>query len=174
MSAVVDIAYLCPRCRSGERAKAGIQRQVQRWRCGSCGYHYANTVTRRRPGTSIGTTSIDSRGRHWIYLGHGHRYANTGGWQYVYRYVVMVALGRVLRSDEHVHHIDGNLDNNELDNLEVVAAAYHGSIHASGISVARAVDGRFVELPQMPEFDLPRWRAIIGRAANVARSMGNY
>ncbi len=165
MSDYVHVADRCPRCNSVSRAKAGTQRGVQRWRCSGCGYHYADIVTRRRPGQSIGTTMVDSRGRHLVYLGSGARYANSGGWQYVYRYNVMMALGRELRPDEHVHHIDGDLDNNDLPNLEVVAAAYHGSIHASGISVARDIGGRFVELPQLPEFELPRWRAIIGNAA---------
>lgn len=38
--------------------------------------------------------------------------------------------GRKLRSDEHVHHIDGDKHNNDPSNLMVLTAVEHGRLHA--------------------------------------------
>lgn len=37
--------------------------------------------------------------------------------------------GRKLRRDEHVHHIDGNKQNNDPSNLAVMSAADHAALH---------------------------------------------
>lgn len=39
-------------------------------------------------------------------------------------------LGRSLEAGEDVHHIDGNTDNNSLDNLEIIDHKEHDRIHA--------------------------------------------
>lgn len=39
--------------------------------------------------------------------------------------------GRRLRTDEHVHHIDGNKQNNDPSNLMVLSAEDHARLHAS-------------------------------------------
>jgi len=38
-------------------------------------------------------------------------------------------LRRTLRTNEHVHHIDGDYTNNRLDNLEVLPAKEHARLH---------------------------------------------
>lgn len=38
--------------------------------------------------------------------------------------------GRKLRSDEHVHHIDGDKHNNNASNLVILTASEHGKLHA--------------------------------------------
>lgn len=72
----------------------------------------------------------NSNGRLCITLGVGHPYANSAGWQYVYRYKMMNYLGRRLHRDEHVHHLDRDYNNNELSNLRVVGSSDHGTIHS--------------------------------------------
>jgi len=44
---------------------------------------------------------------------------------YDYRLQVETALGRRLKSDDHVHHIDGNPTNNEWENLAVMPRGIH-------------------------------------------------
>lgn len=48
---------------------------------------------------------------------------------FLHRHLASIKLGRWLRSDEHVHHIDGNKLNNELENLEVLTASEHARLH---------------------------------------------
>jgi hypothetical protein len=47
-----------------------------------------------------------------------------------HRVVMEVHLGRYLRSDEIVHHKDGNPLNNALDNLEVMTYRHHRRRHS--------------------------------------------
>lgn len=74
--------------------------------------------------------SVDTRGRITIYLGVGHKYARSGGVNYLARYVAESRLGHRLRTDEHVHHVNGILADCRLSNLEVWLAERHGRYHA--------------------------------------------
>ena len=46
----------------------------------------------------------------------------------LHRWVMEKHLGRPLQSDEHVHHIDGNPDNNDLSNLCILSNSEHGRL----------------------------------------------
>lgn len=46
-----------------------------------------------------------------------------------HRRVMETYIGRSLRSDEIVHHIDGDRHNNAIDNLKVMTRAEHGRLH---------------------------------------------
>lgn len=48
----------------------------------------------------------------------------------VHRYNMANKLGRKLRSDEVVHHIDGNKNNNSISNLEIMSVSEHSRLHA--------------------------------------------
>lgn len=47
-----------------------------------------------------------------------------------HRYVMERMLGRSLRSDEHVHHRNGDRTDNRLDNLELLSRNDHLRLHA--------------------------------------------
>jgi hypothetical protein len=55
--------------------------------------------------------------------------ADTKGYVYEHRLVVAAALGRMLRSDETVHHIDLDSLNNTPENLVVLSRSEHLSVH---------------------------------------------
>ena len=46
-----------------------------------------------------------------------------------HRYLMEQTLGRKLLRTEHVHHIDGNKENNSLENLVVMSKAEHAKLH---------------------------------------------
>lgn len=59
--------------------------------------------------------------------------AHTDGTVRVHRLVAAEKLGRPLRSDEFVHHINGDPKDNRPENLMVLTNAEHGQLHwASG------------------------------------------
>lgn len=51
--------------------------------------------------------------------------------RHAHRVIMEETVGRPLRSDEIVHHIDGNAQNNSPENLTIVTRAEHGRIHAA-------------------------------------------
>ena len=46
-----------------------------------------------------------------------------------HRLIVERAVGRRLRTSEHVHHINGERADNRLENLRIMSAHDHGRIH---------------------------------------------
>lgn len=46
-----------------------------------------------------------------------------------HRYIMEQFLGRKLKSNEIVHHIDGNKRNNNLSNLEILTRSEHARLH---------------------------------------------
>src|SRR3990167_3790350 len=48
---------------------------------------------------------------------------------YEHRHVMEVSLGRRLRRNEHVHHLDGNKINNHISNLELISPSEHARKH---------------------------------------------
>ncbi len=50
---------------------------------------------------------------------------------HLHRIMMEKKLRRRLKSNEHVHHRDGNPLNNDLDNLELIGASAHARIHGA-------------------------------------------
>lgn len=48
-----------------------------------------------------------------------------------HRYVMEQHLGRALRADEDVHHLNGNKADNRLDNLQLMTHSDHSKLHNS-------------------------------------------
>ncbi len=55
----------------------------------------------------------------------------NGERQLEHRKVMEIELRRRLRSDEHVHHLDGNKSNNSINNLIVLSRQDHASLHSN-------------------------------------------
>jgi len=76
------------------------------------------------------------------------------GYVLEHRYIMEQKLGRYLKSYEIVHHIDGNKQNNSLDNLELISnSSEHARLH-------QLKNGRLYVKLKCPEcgniFELPK------------------
>lgn len=60
--------------------------------------------------------------------GEGKSYEKTYG-KHTHRVIAEQMLGRPLRKDEIVHHIDGNKHNNDPSNLRIMTQSEHAKIH---------------------------------------------
>lgn len=67
-----------------------------------------------------------------------HPKANGVGYVLEHRLIVEAQLGRYLRDDEIVHHVNGDPADNRPENLAVMSQSEHVSLHAA----RRREDGR--------------------------------
>jgi hypothetical protein len=88
-------------------AKIGVQRQ-------RAGAHPGE----KNPMWKGGQT-VDKHGYILVRAPEGHPFANRHGYVRLHRLVMEQKLGRYLRPEEVVHHIDGNPQNNDPENLEL-------------------------------------------------------
>lgn len=79
---------------------------------------------------------VNRAGYVMIKVGRGHHLASPIGYALEHRLVAERMLGRRLTSEEVVHHIDGNKQNNDPANLEVLPSAAHHA-HEHGVRTDR-------------------------------------
>lgn len=60
-----------------------------------------------------------------------HPKSTKDGYVLLHRVIVENYIGRLLKSNEVVHHKDGNKHNNSIDNLEVMDSKAHNKMHSS-------------------------------------------
>jgi endogenous inhibitor of DNA gyrase (YacG/DUF329 family) len=58
-----------------------------------------------------------------------HPLAFSGGRVLLHRHLMSIKIGRWLTSDEHIHHIDENKLNNNIDNLIICTKSEHIRFH---------------------------------------------
>jgi hypothetical protein len=75
-------------------------------------------------------TSQRSDGYRLVYA-PDHPAAHKKGWVYEHRLVAEEMIGRPLRSDEHVHHINEDPSDNRAENLEVLTIREHRRRHGN-------------------------------------------
>lgn len=78
-----------------------------------------------------GGRKINKKG-HVLILRKGHPLADKNGYVLEHRYVMCEYLGRILRSDEIVHHKNGKKTDNRIENLEIMTNAEHTILHHKG------------------------------------------
>lgn len=69
------------------------------------------------------------RNRTWVFVGQDHPMSNSLGWCFEHRLVMAGVLGRMLASDEHVHHLDLDQTNNAPENLVILSPSQHSRLH---------------------------------------------
>ena len=101
---------------------------------GLLGFQKGNTLGRK----------FESGKRHWNWKG-GYKYYHSGNGRTKYRrikinnkyiaehrYVMGQSIGRKLKRNEIVHHLNGNGLNNRIENLEIISQIKHNKIHRTG------------------------------------------
>ncbi len=56
---------------------------------------------------------------------HSDGYLRNSKDQYIHRLVMEAFLGRNLKSEEHIHHVDGDVTNNDISNMIVMSNSEH-------------------------------------------------
>lgn len=76
-------------------------------------------------------------GRSRVVIVHDNGQKQTKSWP---RYILEEYIGNTLEDYEDVHHIDGNIDNNDISNLEVVYKSDHVRKHSTKYLTTKQVN----------------------------------
>jgi hypothetical protein len=72
---------------------------------------------------------ISQHGEYVLIYKPNHPNAQRGGYILEHRYIMSEYIGRPLRDNEEVHHINGNEKDNRIENLQLVTSSEHTTIH---------------------------------------------
>lgn len=127
--------YCSLACSGRAKSEAGGQAEYS---CEMCGSTFRRTPRLNRTPrfcsrsckarSTKGNSFIDKKGYVHVWL-PDHPMANSTGYVLEHRLIVSRQLGRALRADEHIHHVDENPANNAPENLQVVTPEEHRRIH---------------------------------------------
>lgn len=91
------------------------------WKCGTC----TRRVRNKAASLPFGAKRITGKG--YVF------FKTCKGWIQEHRLIMEVYLGRFLDPNEAVHHLNGNRQDNRLENLELMDAVQHTRMHHIGI-----------------------------------------
>lgn len=99
-----------------------IKGQPCRWIRGHRNYIYPPQKFGKKP-------EIKSTDGYVLIYRPRHQNAGKSGYVLRSRYVMATHLGRPLRADEHVHHVNRDKTDDRVDNLQVVTPSEHAKLH---------------------------------------------
>jgi len=126
--------YCCQEC--GYKAKVKKQNVICDW-CGSAFMKKQSDIARSKH--NFCSEKCSAAYTRWS--GTSGRAALLDGTA-IHRVIAEEVLGRKLKPDEEVHHIDFNHHNNRIENLQILSKSEHSKIHAA--RKERNEYGRFI------------------------------
>lgn len=87
------------------------------------------SLTRIKNKVAVGKKNPNWKGGKRILRKHLYVHIDNGYYLYEHRRILQKHLGRKLKSNEIVHHIDGNPLNNSLKNLKLMTRSSHSKLH---------------------------------------------
>ena len=119
------ISYTCKKCGENFLASHSMGRYCSR-KCFMTGNTFTLGISYKRKNRP---DRIIQHGYYWI-ISEGHPNAIKDRIP-EHRAVMEKHIGRILKSTECIHHIDGNRLNNSLNNLVIVSRSEHNTLHKS-------------------------------------------
>ena len=116
------IRVTCPDCQKTRFISHKNYYGMKSFRCIKCNQLY---VAKRRRNPNLRTIR---NGYIRIYMPE-NQMADKRGLIGEHRLVMSKHLGRPLKSNEYVHHIDGNKMNNSIENLQLISPTEHNRLH---------------------------------------------
>jgi hypothetical protein len=112
----------------------GCDRPVRIRKHGLCERHYRSKL---RYGDPYAARENQTYGQARTVRADGYIYITVGGKQVMeHRHIMACALGRPLTAEEVVHHRDGDRQNNDLSNLELLPSqSAHSKLHYPKIAL---------------------------------------
>jgi len=121
---VIDRAKICPACL--EPFVAPAKRPRQRFCSRVCGVRRGAANSRHNGGLSF-----NRRLGRWVIV------CRDGSLVYFYRGVAAAEIGRLLRPDELVHHVNDDSTDDDPANLEITTRAEHIEMHRADLMAGR-------------------------------------
>ena len=115
----------------------GNKFQVKKWRIAQGRGKYCSPHCRHK-GHSLeiaGDKSPNWNGGIYIHDGYklirikNHPHANPLGYIREHRVIMEKHLGRYMKPEERIHHLNGNKQDNRIENLQIVTIGEHNRIH---------------------------------------------
>lgn len=117
------------------------------------------------------------RGKYWKILKPDHPDADLAGYLFEHRWIAEQALGKRLPFHCHVHHVDGNSQNNTPSNLVICEdAKYHYLLHERAESLAQTGNANSTKCENCTRWVIPDKKhvcAYVTRGGRYARPIND-
>lgn len=156
----------------------GHKRRTEMRLCSVCGTQfevnihakniYCSAACRYEDAKRDGAEYVAPNGYVYIKV-RGHPVAaKSGGYMLKHRYVMEQHLGRLLTTEETIHHKDGNKQNNNINNLELLSNSQHVTLHNQQQVEATGVAAINTPIAIAKRTRTRRWNRIAQRILSVS------
>lgn len=109
---------------NGKKYMEQLSFKIKTKRCGKCIRNKKGQWARGNQSAWKGGKILDKSGYIMIHYPN-HPYCNAIGYVREHRLIMEKKLGRYLKKEENVHHLDGNIQNNDIKNLCLNSNSQH-------------------------------------------------